>query len=193
MGEWERGDECGVRGMEGGGVRSDSRQLKRLALLLVFLLALVGRSSLSAQSEAGPQVGDLAPAVVVSDLDGRAVNLGEVLGKQPVLLEFWATWCTSCAAMLPKLQAAASTFGNDVVFWGINVTISETRAGVLEYVAQHAPPFRVLYDSAGTAARAYDPPATSYIVIVDRSGRIAYTGVGGTQQIENALRKVTAR
>jgi hypothetical protein len=60
-------------------------------------------------------------------------------------------------------------------------------------VKEHAPPFLTLYDEAGEGARAYDPPATSFIVIADRSGRIVYTGAGGTQNLEPALLAVTGR
>jgi predicted transcriptional regulator len=51
----------------------------------------------------------------------------------------------------------------------------------------------VLYDEEGVAARAYDPPATSYIVIMDAEGRVVYTGSGGQQNLEPALRQVTGR
>jgi thiol-disulfide isomerase/thioredoxin len=116
-----------------------------------------------------------------------------VIGRKPMLLEFWATWCTSCQAMMPRLAAMREQFGDAVDFYGVNVTISETREGVREYVRKHAPPFETLYDEEGVAARAYDPPATSYIVIADASGKVVYTGSGGQQNLEPALRQVTGR
>ena len=70
---------------------------------------------------------------------------------------------------------------------------SEGREGVAAYVREHRPPFLTLYDDAGVGARAYEPPATSFIVIADRSGRVVYTGAGGTQNLEPALRQVTGR
>ena len=41
----------------------------------------------------------------------------------------------------------------------------------------------------GEATGAYDVPATSYVVVVDRTGKIVYTGVGGDQgpKIEAAI------
>lgn len=163
----------------------------RLGALVIGLVALA--SPLAAQDDEGIAVGATAPAVTVPDLEGRPVDLGTWLGRKPVLLEFWATWCTSCQAMMPRLAAMKKEFGDQVEFVGVNVTVSETRAGVDAYVREHGVPFRTLYDEQGIAARAYNPPATSYIVIVDRSGKVVYTGAGGTQNLEPALRQVTGR
>jgi thiol-disulfide isomerase/thioredoxin len=163
----------------------------RALLFSLAILALPG--PLAAQDEEGITVGSMAPPVIVPALDGTPVDLASFIGKKPVLIEFWATWCTSCQAMMPRLSAMHARFGDAVEFIGINVTISETREGVAAYVREHEPPFLTLYDDEGAGARAYDPPATSFIVIADRTGRIVYTGSGGTQNLEPALRRVTGR
>jgi thiol-disulfide isomerase/thioredoxin len=167
-----------------------SRRLRPYVLAFAMLMAASGEAL--AQDE-GIAVGRSAPAVTVPSLQGAPVDLARYIGHKPVLIEFWATWCTSCQAMMPRLAAMHERFGGEVEFIGINVTISETREGVAAYVREHAPPFLTLYDEQGEGARAYDPPATSFIVIADRSGRIVYTGSGGTQNLEPALRLVTGR
>jgi hypothetical protein len=35
----------------------------------------------------------------------------------------------------------------------------------------------------------FNVPATSYVVVLDRQGRIVYTGVGGDQDLVAAVRK----
>ena len=71
--------------------------MTRLASLLpaaglVVICAIPG--TLRAQDEElGLAVGTRAPAVTIEDLEGKPVDLGAWVGKQPVLLEFWATWC----------------------------------------------------------------------------------------------------
>ena len=169
-----------------------ARMSSVLASLAFAAAALASPPACNAQEE-GIALGVKAPAIVVKDLDGMPRDLGEVIGRKPVLLEFWATWCTSCQAMMPALSTMRERYGDAVAFYGVNVTISETRDGVREYVKQHAPPFVVLYDEEGVAARAYDPPATSYIVIMDAAGMVVYTGSGGQQNLEPALRQVTGR
>jgi len=47
----------------------------------------------------------------------------------------------------------------------------------------------VYYDRKGAAADGYDAAATSYVVIVDKTGTVVYTGLGGTQNLEIAIKK----
>jgi hypothetical protein len=51
-------------------------------------------------------------------------------------------------------------------------------------------PFPVLWDGEGKATRAFRAPTTSYVVILDVNGKVAYTGVGPDQDIEAAVRRV---
>jgi cytochrome c biogenesis protein CcmG/thiol:disulfide interchange protein DsbE len=158
--------------------------------------ALSGLLALSAGSaaaqESGLALGTRAPAVVVQDLDGAPVDLAQYIGARPVLLEFWATWCEVCQALLPSVRAARQEFGDRVEFFGVNVTVNQTRERVRKYIAAERPPFRTLYDEDGVSTRAYEAPTTSYIVIIDRRGKVAYTGTGASQDLATALRAVTA-
>ena len=167
--------------------RSLGRWVGRLRAVAVLAL---GAGPVAAQ-DAGIAIGARAPAVTVQDLDGTPVDLGQYLGHKPVLLEFWATWCEVCEALLPSVRAAHQVYGDRVEFFGVNVTVNQSPARVRKYVAEHHPPFRTLYDSEGDGTRAYEAPTTSFIVIVDRAGNVAYTGVGASQDLAAALSAVT--
>ena len=52
---------------------------------------------------AAPQVGQMAPALVVSMLDGTTFNLAKSHG-QVVVINVWATWCVPCRAEMPMLN-----------------------------------------------------------------------------------------
>ena len=163
----------------------------RKTLVAALLLApVLGTAPLRAQ-ESGIAVGADAPVVTVRDLDGKAVDLGQYIGKKPVFLEFWATWCELCEQLLPRVRAAKAAYGDQVEFLGVNVTVNQSRDRVRRYLEKHQPPFRTLYDEEGTSIRAYEAPATSYVVIVDRSGKVAYTGSGATQEFDGVLRRIT--
>lgn len=140
--------------------------------------------------DGGIALGSAAPAVAVNDLDGKPVHLGDMLGTKPVLLEWWATWCGRCEELLPRIRAAHDRYGDRVAFLGINVTVNQSPARVRRYLERHRPPFRSLYDNEGTSVRAYRVPTTSFVVIVDRSGRVAYTGSGGEQDLVAVLARL---
>jgi hypothetical protein len=74
----------------------------------------------------------------------------------------------------------------------VNVTVNQTPERVRKYLQKHQFGFRPLYDDQGTSIRAFAVPATSYVVILDRTGKVAYTGTGGSQDFDSVLRQVTS-
>jgi thiol-disulfide isomerase/thioredoxin len=142
--------------------------------------------------ESGIPVGAAAPAVKVNDLDGKPVDLGQFIGKRALFLEFWATWCELCEELLPRVRAAQTAYGSQVEFIGVNVTVNQSPERVRKYLQTHKPGFHTLYDDQGTSIRAYQVPATSYVVIVDRAGKVAYTGTGGAQDFDRVLQRITS-
>ena len=143
-----------------------------------------------AGQDVGLPLGTAAPAVTLDDLDGKSVNLGQYVGKQPVLLEFWATWCPLCKALEPSLKAAHAKYGTRVQFVAVGVGVNETPASIKRHLAAAPLPFLVLYDANGAAVRAYQAPTTSYIVVLDRAGTVVYTGAGSEQDVAAVLKKV---
>jgi thiol-disulfide isomerase/thioredoxin len=156
---------------------------------LALIAALMAPAPLTAQ-DIGLPLGTTGPAVAVQDLDGKAFDLGQFVGKQPVLLEFWATWCPLCKALEPALKAAHARYGASVQFVAIGVGVNESPASIKRHLADHPLPFPVVFDASGAAVRAYQAPTTSYIVVLDRAGKVTYTGTGTDQDLAAALRPV---
>lgn len=107
-----------------GGIMGRYFSVRRLAMLSVavatvvgaiFLIQLLGggaepgaiidpvRNEQTQGLGVSPSVNQLAPNFEAQDLDGNIVRLSDFQGK-PVILNFWATWCTSCRAEIPALQ-----------------------------------------------------------------------------------------
>ena len=158
---------------------------KLLAVVLALSLAAI---PVRAQ-ESGIPVGTKAPAVVVQGVQGTSVDLGQYIGKTPVLIEFWATWCPNCKALEPSLRAAAQKYQGRVKFVGVAVSVNQSPERVKLYAAKHKLPLELLYDRTGAATDAYEVPATSYVVVIDRRGQVVYTGLGGDQDLDAAIRK----
>jgi thiol-disulfide isomerase/thioredoxin len=142
--------------------------------------------------ESGIMIGATAPAAAVTTLDGKAANLSEHIGKGPVVMEFWATWCPVCKELEPSMAALTTKYAGKVTFVNVSVSVNQSPALVQRFVTAHKLGGIHVYDTKGDATGVYDVPATSYVVVVDRSGKVVYTGVGGDQgpKIEAAIKKV---
>src|SRR5256885_16748621 len=133
------------------------------AVLLGLAVGAGAPAALRAQEEdLGIAVGATAPAVTVQDLDGKPVSLAQYVGKKPVLVEFWATWCPICKALLPKVEAARRRYGNQVEFLVVAVAVNESQSSVRRHLSQNPMPFTFLWDADGAAVRAFQAPAPSY-------------------------------
>lgn len=159
----------------------------RLSLAAALAAALTATPVVA--QDLGIEVGATAPAVMVQSLDGKPVNLGNYIGKTPILLEFWATWCPNCKELMPTLLDVEKKFGKQMKFVAIAVAINQSPEKVRRFLAAHPLPHDTYYDVEGKAAGAFDAPATSYVVVIDKQGRVVYTGLGGKQDLEAAVRK----
>jgi thiol-disulfide isomerase/thioredoxin len=161
-----------------------------MKVVALTILALTLGSSPTRAQDGGIAVGAVAPNATLETLDGKRVELGTLLGKTPVVLEFWATWCGNCEELEPTFQEVQKKYAGKVRFASIAVAINQSPERVRRWVARHQPGRDVFYDRAGDAAEQYDAPATSYVVIIDAKGRVTYTGVGGEQDLDEEIAKV---
>lgn len=168
--------------------RRSPRVARVFALLAFSVLAALPR--VGAAQEVGLPIGEKATPVVLEDLDGTPVDLDEIIGTRPVVLEFWATWCPLCEALAPEFEAAHARFGDRAAFVTVAVAVGQSKRAVRRHLERHPVPGTVLWDTDGRATRAFQAPTTSYVVILDADGRVAYTGVGAEQKITEALERL---
>jgi len=152
---------------------------------LLFLAPAV----LRAQDVIGIPVGETPPPVTLESLNGDSVPLSRWVGKKPVIVEFWATWCPICAELLPRMEAAQRKFGDRVEFLIVAVAVNQSKNTVRRHLERHPMPFTFLWDGNGAAVRAFQAPSTSYVAVLDAKGRVVYTGVGADQDVEAAIER----
>jgi len=156
-------------------------------------LAIVGLTTVLAggvrAQDMGIEIGSKGPGAAVETLDGKPADLAQYVGKAPVLIEFWATWCPNCRELEPHLKAVHAKYSSQVKFVGVSVSVNQSPDRVKAYVAKHEIPGDQFFDRNGAATGAYDVPATSYVVVLDKSGKVVYTGLGGDQDLEKAIKK----
>lgn len=152
-----------------------------VALLLLPMVAFA--------QESGIAVGSDAPGAAVETLDGKPIDLSEYIRKGPTILQFWATWCSNCKALEPKIHAALAKAGGKVQFVAVAVSVNQTVDRIKAYRDRYQMKHDIVYDRRGFAADAYEVAATSYIVAIDARGKVVYTGLGSDQDIEDVVQK----
>ena len=174
-------------------VRFAARIVARVALGALVSSFVVPVHSAAAQIQmwdVGLKVGADAPSAMVERLDGSAVDLATFYGKQPVVLEFWATWCPLCRKLEPSMQAAREKYAGKVTFVGVGVPANQTPEKQKAYVDDKKLSGVYTFDRSSAAMKAYAVPHTSYIVVVGPDRKVAYTGVGDDQDIDAVLTKL---
>ncbi|MDQ2665157.1 MAG: TlpA family protein disulfide reductase [Gemmatimonadota bacterium] len=161
---------------------------KPLAVAATVALLSVTASHSARAQDSGLGIGSTAPSAMLQTLDGKTVDLAKI-AKGPAVVEFWATWCENCEALLPTMKKAAATYGSKVKFVSVAVSVNQSVNRVKLYVAKHGVPGEQLYDTRGDATGKWDVPATSHVVVLNKAGKVVYTGIGGDQNIEAAIRK----
>lgn len=157
---------------------------------VALALALAGGPMVAgAQRAIDLPIGTTAPDMVLETLDGKPANLSPWLGKTPLLIEVWATWCENCEALAPRIMAAKQKYGDRVKFLGVAVSFNQSPARVKAHMAKHGFDLETLYDRKGEAEVVYGVKATSTVIVVDKAGKIVYAGAGGTQDVEGAVKK----
>lgn len=156
----------------------------RLLLALLFLamtvvfLALHSRPTEVDASVAGaalparPAAGYPAPDFALTTLDGETLRLSDLRG-QPVLLNFWASWCGPCRVEMPHLQAASVTHDGQIAVVGINLTDREARQeDVAAFVDEFGLTFPIALDERGDVADLYEVRGQPASVFIDRDGMV---------------------
>jgi thiol-disulfide isomerase/thioredoxin len=168
-------------------MRAMIRRLMPFAAML--LLTAVAPANTARAQDVGIALGEKGPGGPLETLEGKPVDLSTYLGKGPVVLEFWATWCGNCKEMEPSMRAAMKKYGAQVQFITVAVSINQSLDRVKGWQKANALPGIMLYDRKGEVSGAYDAPATSYVVVLDKTGKVVYTGVGGKQDVDAAVKK----
>jgi peroxiredoxin len=126
-----------------------------------------------------------APSLEGELVDGTPVDLDALAGGRPLVVQFAATWCSTCADQEAALAAVARDYGDDLAI--AIVTGDEDSADVTAYLDRRGLPYPVVADPDLRIWRAYavtEPPATA---LIDAEGGLVRLWPGGA--VEATMRE----
>jgi thiol-disulfide isomerase/thioredoxin len=149
---------------------SPRRKVVRRGALAVLAATIVASALLAVRYS-----GDSAPNVVTLNIPVPEVNAANLIPGLPgisasdlngpaVVLNFWASWCPSCQAEMPTLQAAHRELGNKVTFIGIDE--EDSRPAAISFLRSVGVGYQNGFDSKGAMWEDFDlvgAPTTYFI------------------------------
>jgi peroxiredoxin len=132
-----------------------------------------------------------APDVTFISIEGQKISSQELRGKV-VMVNFWATSCTTCVKEMPQMVETYNKFkGQGLEF--VAVAMNYDRPDyVLNYAQTNKLPFKVALDSAGDLAKQFgDVSMTPTTFVIDKDGKILkrYLGEPDFAQLHALLQK----
>ena len=165
--------------------------MKRIAIITVLVvLGVVGFRAAQVGQEAGPPkqvrlspkdapASQRTPAAnfKLNDLNGKPIELSNFKGKV-VLLDFWATWCPPCRAMIPHLKALYAIYQRQG-FEIIGVSLDEWGVGVVRpFVRENKIPYHNVIGNRKLTQAYGGIRGIPTTFLIDKEGRIAKKFVG---------------
>lgn len=145
-----------------------------LALSVLVGFAFLPRMFPSTRSAfVGKPAPDFALEVLHNGDPGARIRLAELRG-QPVVLDFWATWCKPCQIGAPALDRVyRKVKDKGVIVLGVNTNDPQGRRMAPEFAKAKDLSYPIVFDEGEEVAAQYGVNTLPTLVIVDKDGNVA--------------------
>ncbi|RZZ85218.1 TlpA family protein disulfide reductase [Pseudoxanthomonas winnipegensis] len=114
-------------------------------------------------------VGEAMPALVLPDPDGKSVDLAQLAGGRPLLINAWASWCAPCVKEMPELDRFAAAQGaRGVQVVGLAL---DSAQNVQQFLQRVPVRYALVLDTPG--------PADASVRLGNRAGVLPYSVLVG--------------
>jgi cytochrome c biogenesis protein CcmG, thiol:disulfide interchange protein DsbE len=146
-----------------------------VALVVGLLALLVWRVASGNDKGVGQALNDgkhpTAPAFDLPRLDGRGnLDLASLVGKKPIVLDFWASWCVPCIHESKRLEAARKEYGDRVEFIGVDT--KDFSSDARHWQTKHGITYPSVHDGSGSVLTKWGGLPIPRIFFVARSGKV---------------------
>lgn len=142
----------------------------------------------------GATVGGAAgvPALRLPCLVGSQEVALEDLGRRPVLVNLWASWCAPCREEMPLLQEAYERYGDRIGFLGVNT--QDTRPAAVSLLADLGVTYAHVVDEDKALLTELAAPGLPVTLAVAADGRVVDRQVGpvSTARLEELVSRLAA-
>ncbi|WIO74633.1 TlpA disulfide reductase family protein [Porticoccaceae bacterium LTM1] len=123
--------------------------------------------------------------------DGSRFTLADYLGKKPVYLKIWASWCAPCRQQMPQFQKSYEQYGDQIEFIGVNLDLNDSAEAIDDLVEQLQLTLPMAADNLGELAAAFNTLETPDHILLDKQGRILHRSHDATPALERKLASLT--
>ena len=113
--------------------------------------------------------------------------MAQWLGKKPVYLKFWATWCSYCKRELPHAQATYDQYHQQIEILTINVGLNDSVANIRELYQTRNIHLPTVFDAQGDLVTAYGVLGTPNHVLIDAEGKLVYRSFLATDELNKRI------
>ena len=117
------------------------------------------------------------PSIELKNMNGKTVNISELGLKGPIVISFWATWCTPCKKELNAINELYQDWQDEtgVTLVAVSIDDSKTKNIVPIYVNGKGWEYMVLMDPNGNLKRAMGVNNIPHTFLVNSNGKIVYS------------------
>jgi len=163
--------------------------MQKKHVLLLTLLFFVLLPSLALALAPGQKI------IIFSgkDLTGNTIDLSQLIGKKPVMVAFWASWCPTCREEAPKINRLYEKYHKQgMEFIGINVGYNDSVTKAKAFVKQTGVTFPVIFDKRGKISRMFAVQGVPTVFVADRNGVVRFKNYGLPTMSDDDFKKLLA-
>lgn len=148
----------------------------KFTLLITFIILVLGLgfgyflSQQETKMESLNTKSKKSENTVFTKFGGGTIDLKDYIGKKPVVLDFWASWCPNCQRSMPVLNQLYLKYKDNVEVVGVN--IKEPESLIKKFVDSYKINFPIVFDLDGEISREYGINYTNIHVLIGIDGKV---------------------
>ena len=122
---------------------------------------------------------NVSPSLTLKKMNGKSVKLSEYLNKGPVLINFWATWCSPCKKEMVFLNQFERRYkDNGLSILSISIDSQKSLSHVRSYIRANNYTYDVFLDPNRQVFKKLNGNLMPTNVLIDKNGKVLWRHYG---------------